>query len=176
MSRVPGGRLGGLINNSSSASLWRGWYLYTCQLWTLALVLLPVLWEDAMNGRHIKNLYHLSESCRTGQSVRSCPGPPRSRRQRAGVHGLQAGSVGTEVFSHCNFCSASCSAVELALKYPTAGRQDFAADTCWVLANGCSLQREAFESCFSSHPIHPDLLHWPVRNQEENADTFSYGQ
>lgn len=62
MSRVPGGRLGGMINNSSSASLWRGWYLYTCQLWTLAFTaaacavggcnewkahkaLVPSLWE-----------------------------------------------------------------------------------------------------------------------------------
>ena len=92
------------------------------------------------------------------------------QEQRAGTHGLQVSSVRTEMSSHCNFCSASHLAEGLTLKYLAVGRQDLAADACRVLANGCFLQGETFESCFSPYPIDPVLLHWPVRDQEEKQE------
>lgn len=68
--------------------------------------------------------------------------------QRAVTRDLSRGSVRTKVSSHCKFCSASHPAEGLARKYRAVGRQDLAADACWVLASGCSLQEAASESCF----------------------------
>lgn len=81
------------------------------------------------------------------QSVGSCPGR-RGLGHRAVTRDLSRGSVRTKVSSHCKFCSASHPAEGLARKYRAVGRQDPAADACWVLASGCSLQEAASESCF----------------------------
>lgn len=187
---VPGGRLHGLIStvlppwcsNNTSASLWRGWYFYACQLFTFAFATatcaVGVCKEQKTCRTLVPSLCGLQNRAEHEELLWATEG----WEQRAGTHGLQVSSMRTEVSFHCNFCSAS-HLSGLTLKYLVVGRQSLATDACRVLANGCSFQGATFESCFSPYPLDPVLLHWSVRDQDEkqekqggNADSFFYRQ